>query len=407
MLFGTETLRARGERVLGQPCEGHVADRLLAGFEEQGAPPCTTAGEIGADSGRLFLSSRFVPHGGRRFREQLLARLGDRPLILATADRADDYGADGDRPARSLPAGAWLPPGTPVPACFGEGRYPEWPTVPVEGRLLGSAWELIAANADRIRDDADRFADSDAPVAVHRLGTGLIALGDGVTVEPGVVLNAVAGPVILAADVQVRAHSRIEGPFYAGPRSTILGGSVSASSLGPCCKVRGEIEYSVVLGYANKAHDGFLGRSILGRWTNLGAMTTNSDLKNNYRPVRAVIRGRSIDTGVLKAGCLLGDHVRTGIGTLLNTGSVVEAGASVFGGGLAPKYVPPFSWGVGSTAAQYDIERFLDTAERVMIRRGVTLSEGMRALYRRAFGETASLRGEMALAQPALRPRRG
>lgn len=403
VLFGTETLRARAERALGTSCEGHLVDRRLVGFQEAGAPPCTTAGESGTRSGRLLLSSRFVPGDGQRFRESVVPRLGNRPLLLVVRqptgrERADGLSPSSGRPDRGdQPAGAWLPPGTPAPACFDDGGWPDWAAVAVEGWLLGSPWELIAANAARIRRDAERHEECDVPASVHRVGTGRVVLGEGVEVEPSVVLNTVDGPIVLAEGVRVRAHSRIAGPFYAGPDSTILGGSVSASSLGPCCKVRGEVESSVVLGFANKAHDGFLGHSIVGRWANLGAMTTNSDLKNNYGPVRALVRRRPVETGLLKGGCLLGDHVRTGIGTLLTAGSVVEAGANLFGaGGVAPKYVPPFSWGAGSGATPYDIERFLDATERIMLRRGVTLSEGMRSLYRRAFAETAALRGGAA-----------
>ena len=398
VLFGTETLRARAERALGTSCEGHLAGRRLVGFQEPGTPPCATAGEIGADSGRLLLSSRFVPQGGRRFREAIAPHLGSRPLLLAA------------QPAGRQPVvGAWLPPGTPVPNCIDDGiddgSWPEWEAVAVEGQLLGSPWELIAANPARLRQDAEQWADCEVHASVHRVGSGRIVLGDGAVLEPGVVLNTVAGPIVLAAEVQVRAHSRIAGPFYAGPGSTILGGSLSVTSLGPRCKVRGEVESSVILGFANKAHDGFLGHSIVGRWANLGAMTTNSDLKNNYGPVRALVRGRSVETGLVKGGCLLGDHVRTGIGTLLNAGSVVEAGANLFGGGLAPKYVPPFSWGwgEGTERTSYEIERFLDSAERVMARRGVALSEAMRSLYRRAFTETAALRGRAFAETAALR----
>lgn len=400
MLFGTETLRARAERTLGRACEGHLTRSALAGFEEPDAPPCVEASEVGGEGGRLFLSSRFVPDEARGFGDRLLRRLGDQPVLLA-ADPAHDRGTPLSSPALSaLPAGAWLPPGTPVPSQLCAGRYPDWATVPVEGRLLRSPWELIDASAERIRADAERFADSDLPASVHRLGRHRIALGDGAALEPGVVLDAAAGPIVLGAGVQVRAHSRIAGPFYAGAGTIVLGGSLSASSLGPCCRVRGEVEATVALGYVNKAHDGFLGRSIVGRWANLGAMTTNSDLKNSYGLVRARLRDRTVETGLLKAGCLLGDHVKTSIGTLLTTGSVVEAGSSLLGGGLAPKYVPPFCWGAGSGGAEYDIERFLATAERVMARRSVELVKGMRELYRRAFAETAGLRTEAA-ARPA------
>ncbi len=343
-----------------------------------------------------------------------MPHLGSRPVLLATQP-ATGQRRDGDgAPSTRTPVGAWLPPGTHAPHCIDDGSiddgsiddgsWPEWTTVAVEGQLLDSPWELIAANPARLRQDAERCGDSEVPASVHRVGSGRIVLGDGVVLEPGVVLNTVAGPIVLAAEVQVRAHTRIAGPFYAGPGSTILGGSLSATSLGPRCKVRGEVQSSVILGFANKAHDGFLGHSIVGRWANLGAMTTNSDLKNNYGPVRALVRGRSVETRLVKGGCLLGDHVRTGIGTLLNAGSVVEAGANLFGGGgVAPKYVPPFSWGSGDGSDRYEIERFLDSADRVMARRGVALSEAMRSLYRRAFAETAALRGQACAETATLR----
>jgi UDP-N-acetylglucosamine diphosphorylase/glucosamine-1-phosphate N-acetyltransferase len=157
-------------------------------------------------------------------------------------------------------------------------------------------------------------------------------------------------------------------------------------SIGPVCKVHGEVEETVVLGYSNKAHDGFLGHAYLGMWVNLGALTTNSDLKNNYGDVRVWTPGGETDTGSRKVGCFLGDHVKTAIGTMINTGTVVEAGANIFGG-MPPKYVPPFSW--GDPGGEYDIDRFLETAAIVLGRRDVELGGGQRALLREAFAARA------------------
>ena len=157
-----------------------------------------------------------------------------------------------------------------------------------------------------------------------------------------------------------------------------FGGPVGFSSIGPVCKVRGEIDTSVLVGYCNKAHDGYLGHALLGRWVNLGALTTNSDLKNNYSSVRLRLGTDEIDSGLIKVGAFLGDHVKTGIGTLLNTGAVVGAGSNLFGGRMPPKYVPPFSWGEGDQLEEYRVDKFLATAEIAMRRRGVELSEGMR-----------------------------
>ena len=278
--------------------------------------------QIGTAGDRLLLCSRFSCDGGG-------AGFGA-PTVLT----------DG-----SEPVGAWIPDGTELPRSLLAGRWPRWPRVALEGMLLGSPWELMTANGDRIRADARGMPDDDLPRHVHRVGPGRISVGEGAVIEPGVVFDTTNGPVILAADVRVQSPCRVAGPAYIGPGSTVLGGVLEDVSIGPVCKVRGEVESSVFVGFANKAHDGFLGHSVVGRWVNLGAMTTNSDLKNTYGPVRARVAGRSVDTGLTKAGCLLGDHVRTGIGTLLNTGAVVGAGSNLFGGGMPPSDVPPFSWG--------------------------------------------------------------
>ncbi len=174
--------------------------------------------------------------------------------------------------------------------------------------------------------------------------------------------------------------SLLAGPAYAGPGTMLLGGSVSDVSIGPGCKVRGEVAHAIVLGDANKAHDGFLGHAYVGRWVNLGAGTTNSNLRNDYGTVRVQTVAGGVDTELFKLGCLIGDHVKTGIGTMLNTGTVVGAGSNLFGGMMPPSLVPPFSWGAGTDLVEYRLDKFLEVAERVMSRRGVELTDGMRAL---------------------------
>jgi len=394
LLFGTETLRARCERVLGRRCERYAGCPSLAGFEEPGAPFSAGSGE-GLDvlagssepdqssgeatrpasprTATLVLSSRFVP-AETAFRASRAKGFGSAPAVLAT---------DGET------AGVWLPASVAPTHDRLAAPPAQWPRIPVDGALLDSVWRLMACNGDRIAADADRFPDDEPPPGAHRIGEHRISVGEGVQVEPGVVLDASVGPILLDANVHLRAFSRIAGPAYVGPESIVLGGSLERSSAGPGCKLGGEIAASVLLGFANKVHHGFLGHSVVGRWANLGAATTNSNLKNTYGPVRFQAGGEVCETGLTKAGCLLGDHVRTGIGTLLDTGTVVGAGSNVFGGVMPPKWVPPFSWG-GSSAGndEYDIDRFLATAAKVMARRGVALSEGMRRLYRRAFAAT-------------------
>jgi hypothetical protein len=142
------------------------------------------------------------------------------------------------------------------------------------------------------------------------------------------------------------------------------------------------------LGYTNKAHEGYIGHAYIGSWVNLGALTTNSDLKNNYGEVRVHTADGPVDTGLIKVGCFLGDHVKTGIGTLLPTGCVVGVGSNLFGGLMAPVHVPPFSWGSGDPLAEYEIERFLDTAALAMSRREMSLEESHQMLLRRAWERT-------------------
>ena len=201
-------------------------------------------------------------------------------------------------------------------------------------------------------------------------------------IAPGVVLDTRHGPIRLDDGVVVEPFTRLVGPAYVGHDTILLGGPFDAISIGPVCKVHGEVEESVILGYSNKAHDGFLGHAYLGMWVNLGALTTNSDLKNNYGDVRLWTPAGEADTGSRKIGCFLGDHVKTAIGTLLNTGTVVEAGSNIFGG-MPPKYVPPFSWGAPDSV--YDIDRFLETAAIVLGRRDVVLTDSQRDLLQAAF----------------------
>jgi UDP-N-acetylglucosamine diphosphorylase/glucosamine-1-phosphate N-acetyltransferase len=215
-----------------------------------------------------------------------------------------------------------------------------------------------------------------------------VSLGDAVYLEAGVHLDAIDGPIRLSDGVRVSAITRLAGPAFIGPDTHVLGGSLGDVTIGPACRVRGEVSSTVLLGYVNKAHEGYLGHAYVGKWVNLGALTTNSDLKNNYGTVRIHTAEGSVDTGLIKVGCFLGDHVKTGIGTLLPTGCVVGLGSNLFGGLMSPTHVPPFSWGTGERLEEYDIERFLDTAAQAMSRREMSLENGNRTLLQRAWERT-------------------
>jgi UDP-N-acetylglucosamine diphosphorylase / glucose-1-phosphate thymidylyltransferase / UDP-N-acetylgalactosamine diphosphorylase / glucosamine-1-phosphate N-acetyltransferase / galactosamine-1-phosphate N-acetyltransferase len=370
LLLGAHTFRERAERIFGTVCAGHIAATHLTGFDEAGCAPVIEAAVVPTDRPRLFLSSR---------------ALLDWTAPPDLPDSAAWLGVAGTIAGRYVPAGD----ANPDPSWFEAPAADNGDdVVALQARILEHPWELIALNADRITRDFEAAATSgDAPAAAHARDPagpgwigyrkGMLRTGQDVTIEPGVVLDFTQGPIWLADGVTVRAFTRLAGPAWIGTGTTILGGTLSGVSIGPACKVRGEVEETVILGYSNKAHDGFLGHAYLGRWVNLGAMTTNSDLKNNYGTVRVQSADVEVDTGMMKLGCLLGDHVKTAIGALLNTGTIVGAGSNLFGAAMPPKYVPPFSWGSG-TDAVYDVDRFLGVASIVMERRGITLTDGLR-----------------------------
>ncbi|HET7296332.1 MAG TPA: hypothetical protein VFI66_04275, partial [Gemmatimonadales bacterium] len=247
-------------------------------------------------------------------------------------------------------------------------------------------YDLIPALERLLPDDVRAMLGDSDPVPAGSVVLGdpaAIGLHDAV-VEPGVVFDVRNGPVVLESGAEVRAGTRLEGPLWIGANAHVLGGPVRASAVGPRVNVRGEVSTCVFLGYANKAHDGFVGHSVIGRWANLGAGTVTSNLKNTYGQVRLAVAGTALETGLQFLGSLIGDHAKTAIGTLLSTGTVVGTGASVFDAVRAPKYVPPFAWG-GSGDARATREGFLRIAARVLPRRDVALDDATRALLERVY----------------------
>lgn len=368
--FGALTLRERQERVLGLRCLGHIVAPDLDGFEEHGAPPVLDPSTIPPDRDVVYLSSRAVPAWGAA-----LQRPASAALVTVGGEPCGFYS----------PAGAARPERGQLDAP-GSGAFPVSAGVTMDGFMLDRVWDIIGLSGDQVARDAEAlFPPQQAPTlptGVHRLGEHAIVLGRRTHIEPGVVLDVSRGPILLGDDVRIEAFTRLAGPSAVDRGTSLLGGQFEVISAGPVCKLHGQIEESVILGYANKAHDGFLGHALLGRWVNLGALTTNSDLKNTYGTVRVWTPSGTEDSGALKLGCLLGDHVRTGIGTLLNTGTVVGPGCNLFGAAMPPRYVPPFRWGSGTELVSYELERFLATARTAMARRDVELAPGVEHLLR-------------------------
>ena len=301
------------------------------------------------------------------------------------------------------PTGATIQPGAGVRRLIHRGATVAWIVGPgerwnrqsaagealeIDGLPLRGAYDLVTALERFLTDDCADFRA--APSA--GVPEGSLVLGDpagvvvlGATVEPGVVFDTRSGTIVLEDGAEIRSGTRLEGPVYVGAGTRVLGGFIRGSVFGPECRVRGEIAASVFTGYGNKAHDGFVGHSVVGQWVNLGAGTTTSNLKNTYGPVRLEVDGQRIETGRLNLGTLFGDHSKTAIGTMLATGTIVGAGANVFGAVTPEKHVPPFAWGCGGDELLTE-EGFLQIAERVMGRRDIALTPARQRALRLTFG---------------------
>lgn len=208
--------------------------------------------------------------------------------------------------------------------------------------------------------------------------------------------NAADGPIYLGPDADVMEGSIIKGRVAICEHAQVKMGTklYGDSTIGPYSRVGGEVSNSVLLGYSNKGHDGFLGNSVLGEWCNLGADTNNSNLKNNYSTVKSwsYSAGKEISTGLQFCGLMMGDHSKCGINTMFNTGTVVGVAANIFGGGFPPKFIPSFSWGGAEGFEIYQFEKAIETADRVMQRRGKTLTDADRQILWQVFEESETYR---------------
>jgi UDP-N-acetylglucosamine diphosphorylase/glucosamine-1-phosphate N-acetyltransferase len=186
----------------------------------------------------------------------------------------------------------------------------------------------------------------------------------------------------------------IYGPAFVGANCRLVVGKISSSSIGHTSRGGGEVEHSVFHAYVNKYHAGLIGHSYVGPWVNFGAMTTNSDLKNNYSTIKCTLNGEHIDTGSIKVGSFIGDHTKFGIGTLLNTGINIGVSCNLYGGTLiADKEVPSFNWGQTGNYHQYHFDKALETAARSMARRNVELSDAERTRLKQIFEGNLSVKG--------------
>ena len=273
----------------------------------------------------------------------------------------------------------------------------------ISSGLISFPWDLISGNAGAIKDDFDMLPRSGilgefSPQAAIYGDEDRVYAAKSAKVHPFVVLDTSGGPIIIDEGVIIYPFTRIEGPACIGKDSQIFGAKVrEGTSIGPVCRVGGEVEESILHGYSNKFHDGFLGHSYVCEWVNLGALTTNSDLKNDYSNVQVYINGELTDTNQTKVGCFIGDHTKTSIGTFFNTGTIVGVMSNLVGsGGVLPKLTPSFVWFVNNKALKgYGFRMSVKTAEVAMSRRDKKLTEDDRKLLEYTYRITKSERDEM------------
>ena len=269
-----------------------------------------------------------------------------------------------------------------------------------DGKWYEYIWDLMLDGPHEIAADFKAAGRSGVEGQMHDSAVVFgpqdqLYVGPGAEIHPMVCLDTREGPITIEAGCEIHPFTRVEGPCYVGEKSILLGAKVrEGCSIGPMCRVGGEVEESIIHGYSNKYHDGFLGHAYVGEWVNLGALTTNSDLKNDYSSVSVIQNGQTISTGSTKVGSFIGDHVKTSIGTLLNTGSIVGTAAILLAtGSPLPKSIPAFAWFLnGMIGKGFGLKPLLETAKIAMSRRKREFTAADETLLRHVFELTADER---------------
>lgn len=270
----------------------------------------------------------------------------------------------------------------------------------VDTRLIEYPWDLIKLNGEEINSDFDLLpkhkTEGKSPRSATLLEKGRISIGRGVQISPGVVIDARDGAVNIDEGAAIMANACLKGPLHIGRNTTIKMGACiyGDTSIGDVCKVGGEVAETIIHGYSNKQHEGFVGHSYLGSWVNIGAGSNTSDMKNNYSTVRLQLQGKNVDSGEIFVGLFMGDHSKCGIGTVFNTGTIVGVCCNIFGAGYPPKYIPSFCWGGSEGFEEYMLEKAIVVAERAMQRRNRNLTDPEESILRKVFDITSKERAE-------------
>jgi UDP-N-acetylglucosamine diphosphorylase/glucosamine-1-phosphate N-acetyltransferase len=266
--------------------------------------------------------------------------------------------------------------------------------------ILRQTWDIFTHNAAALKADYQLLTQgrTSQPLSSTNRVIGdeqNIFLEAGATAEYAI-LNVKDAPIYLAKDAEIMEGALIRGGLALGEGATVKMGAkmYGANTIGAHSKVAGEVSNSVIFGYSNKGHEGFLGNAVIGEWCNLGADTNNSNLKNNYSPVEmwSYASERFVDTNLLFCGLIMGDHSKCGINTMFNTGTTVGVSVNFFGEGYPAKHIPSFAWGNNNGFATYKLEKALDTAEKVMARRHLPLQQVDKDIICHIFEQTQPAR---------------
>lgn len=313
---------------------------------------------------------------------------------------------------RSLKMGQRLVSGSVPLAAYAEGwpdpasPYGKFRDIAYHGSLLliSNIWDLFLMNDIIIREQFRLITEGRRSTTLSSTNRVIapenVFVEEGATIE-GAIINATNGPVYIGKQSEIMEGSMIRGPFALCDHAVVKMGAkiYGSTTIGPWCKVGGEINNSVLFGYSNKSHDGFLGNSVIGEWCNLGAGTNNSNLKNNYSKVSVYSHERrsAVNSGLTFCGLFMGDHTKCGINTMFNTGTVAGVSANIFGAGFPPKFIPSFSWGGFKDSLTFDGDKAIELAREVFKRRNRDFDAVEEAILRKVFDLTKSDRDHKPL----------
>lgn len=273
------------------------------------------------------------------------------------------------------------------------------PIIESDAELVEYPWHLVNNNGKEILNDykllrGKKKNGTNKFKSVELINRKNIFIDKNSKIDPFAVLDASNGPIFIGKNVRIMSHAVIQGPAFIGDNTIIKmhAAIYHNTSIGEVCKIGGEVEESIIHSYSNKQHEGFLGHAYLGSWVNIGASTNNSDLKNNYANVDVYINGKHMDSGSQFVGLIMGDHSKTAINTMFNTGTVVGVSCNIFGAGFPAKYIPSFTWGGSDFLRTYHISKSLEVAKLVMNRRNIELTKAEEDLINKIYEMTESER---------------